>query len=806
VSTLLAASALWWVLLPLMALTLIYLAAGQLTWTVAGFGLLAVYSYSAGAGWWAKGLVWLAFLIPYALLGLPQLRRPLISARVLEHFRDVLLPMSAAERTVVTASSTWWDSEIFSGRPRWRRLFALAPCKLSDAERAFIEGSVDTLCGQLDDHAINHQHRDLPESVWETLRSEGYFGLAIPEEYGGRGFSPAGVSAVLVKIATRSASAALVVAAANAYAPAQLLIAHGTAAQRARYLPRLARGEEIPCLAYSGPDTGSDITALTDTGTVVRASDGTLTVRLDFDKRYVTLGPRASLIVLVFKLLDPECLLGDDPRPGMSLALVDAGLPGIERGARHALYGLGLSIGPVRGRGVEIPVDALVGGAAGAGGGWQMLVASADEGRALLIPALCAGAAKRACRVAGAHARIRYQFNTYIGQFEGVQELLARIAGHGFGIDALRQLALAGLQSGDRPSTLAASCKRGCTTRCGKVVHDAMELLGGAGLCLGPHNLLAEYQKLAAIGTTLEGSNVLLRNVVIFGLGVVRCHPYVRAEIEAVAERDSPRAAPAFDRLCSKHLGFMFSNALRAVALALTRGWLVPLPLRARPMARYYQQISRYSAAFALATDVLLLSVRGELRRRERLSARMADILGELHVASAALYCAQAMHDEGTRVPARWALEQSIARIAAGFDELCANLPQRLLGAALRRTIFPFRRLPRPPADALDARLARVLLVPSSARDRLSTGMYLPTDPREPLSRLEHALELVIRATPALRKLRDAAKVRLIEGDTVSEQLESALAAGVLDAGEGELLREAEAARRVALAVDDDAS
>ncbi|MGE5154481.1 MAG: acyl-CoA dehydrogenase [Bdellovibrio bacteriovorus] len=751
---------------------------------------------------------WLLLALPIAVaavLVLAPLRRRLVTGPLLRQFRRVIPPLSATEREAIRAGGTWWDAELFTGRPRWERLLRLPPARLSAEEEAFLAGPVDRLCRLLDDWRITHEDLDLPPEVWELIRRERLFGLVIPRAYGGLGFSPYAHSQVVMRLASRSLTTAVTVMVPNALGPAELLLRYGTEAQRRHYLPRLARGDEIPCFALTGPRAGSDAASTPDLGIVCRIDhqgQSTLGIRLDFEKRYITLGPVATLIGLAFRLRDPKRLLGGDAEPGITLALVPASTPGIQQGRRHLPLGIPFQNGPLSGHGVQIPIDWVLGGRHGVGKGWGMLMECLAEGRGISLPALATGAGKLAARYTGAYARIRRQFGRPIGDFEGLEAPLAQIAGRTYAMDAGRQVFLAALQQGERPAVLAAVLKYHLTELQRLVVNDAMDIQAGAGICLGPSNLIGRVHQATPIAITVEGANLLTRNLIIFGQGALRAHPWILEELRAAHDPDPTRALACFDRALLAHGGYLLRNLGRTLGLGLTRGRLAQAPEGAGHAAEY-RRLSWLASAFALSADLTLMTLGGSLKRRERLSARLGDVLGLLFLASAVLKHHQ---DQGApdadRPLVRWALEDQMQRIQEALVDLWWNLPNRPLAWGLRWLTFPTGRPFRGPDDALEHRVARLILEPGAVRDRLTEGIHLSRDEGEAAGRLDLALEAVARAEPVERILRQAVARGTLAEAGGAELVSAALEARVIRPQDVAALARAEALRDAVIQVD----
>jgi acyl-CoA dehydrogenase len=712
-----------------------------------------------------------------------------------------LLPrLGETERIALEAGSVGFDGQLFSGSPDWQALFDFQSKQLSDAELAFLAGPVEALCAQLDDWVIT-QTGDLPEEVWEFLRRERFFGLIIPERYGGREFSAQAHAAVIQKLASRSLTAAVTVMVPNSLGPAELLLHYGTDEQRDYYLPRLARGDEIPCFALTGPEAGSDAAATQSEGIVCRGKwqgEERLGIRLSWRKRYITLAPVATLIGLAFRLRDPDSLLGDDPDLGITCALIPTGLPGVEIGSRHDPMGIPFQNGPTTGDGVFVPIDSIIGGRAGAGQGWKMLMECLATGRALSLPSLAVAASKVSARAVSAYAVVREQFDTPIGRFEGVEEPLARIGGLTYAIDAARQLTAAAIDVGERPSVLSAISKAWCTEQMRTIVNDAMDIRAGAAIMRGPRNILGSSYEAIPIAITVEGANILTRSMIVFGQGAIRCHPFALAEMHAVAEND----LAGFDRAFFGHIGFALRNAFRAFFFSLTRGRLASRT-PASALRSHLQRLDRASSVFALVSEAAMVTLGGELKRREAITGRLADALAWLYLGSASV---KRFHDEGepqsTLPLAAWATEHALERIEHALAGVLRNLPSRAVAWLLGLLVFPLGRSEPGPDDALGSRVAETLQRDERARDLLTAGIFIPSGDEAGLGRLEAALATVKPALEIEARLRSLVREKKLTVPDDGSLASEGLAAGLITQSDFERISAAIAARERAIAVD----
>jgi len=774
------------------------------TTTVALAAALIVYTATRDAGEWWKLVCWGAFLALAIPLNIPALRRSWFTAPMLDTYRRIMPEMSDTEREALEAGTVWWDGDLFTGRPDFRKLLAYPRPKLSPEERAFIDGPCDELCAMLDEWDITHNRADLPPAVWEFLKKKGFFSMIIEKKYGGLQFSAFGHSEVLIKIASRSPTCASVVAVPNSLGPAELLHRYGTEAQKDHYLPRLARGDDIPCFALTSPVAGSDAGAIPDVGIVGRQGDA-VGIRLTFDKRYITLAPTATVIGLAFKLYDPEHLLGDQDREayGITCALIPRDTPGLHIGRRHFPLNIPFQNGPLWGTEVWVPLDTIIGGPKMAGQGWRMLVECLSAGRSISLPSNTTGGAKLGVYTTGAYARIRKQFKTPIGRFEGVEDVLARMGGMLYAMDATRVMTVGAVDLGEVPSVPSAIAKFHVTEMARQIANDAMDVHGGKGIMLGPKNYLGRGYQSVPIAITVEGANILTRSMIIFGQGAIRCHPFVLREMRAAALDDPTQALAQFDEALWGHIGFAISNAARGAWLAATHARYTEVPV-VGPVRRYYQHIQRYSAAFALVADASMLTLGGKLKIKEKVSARLGDMLSYLYIASAVL---KRWEDDG-RPPedlplVHWACRTMLYNLQERMHSFLRNFPSPLVGGVLRALVFPMGRKYSAPSDATGRDIAELLIGDTRARDRLCAGIYTGTaDGKDHVGLLAEALKLAVKAEPIEQRLRKAQKDGQLGRDERSDLRAEALHAKLIDAEEGRLLARLDELMREIVSVD----
>ena len=742
------------------------------------------------------------FAIVALVFNIPLLRRMLITGNIFHIYKKIMPNMSSTEKEALEAGTITWEAEVFSGKPDWYKLLNVPTAKLSAEEQAFIDGPLNTLCAMIDDWDITHNRLDLTPEIWQFLKEQGFFAFIIPKSYGGLEFSPYAISRILVKLYGLSVSVASTVGVPNSLGPGELLLSYGTEQQKDYYLPRLAKGEEVPCFALTGIAAGSDAAALSDIGVVCKGEfEGkeVLGIKLNFNKRYITLAPVASLIGLAFKLRDPDHLIGEVDDYGITCALLPRDIPGMKIGRRHFPVNQAFMNGPIEGHDVFIPLEYIIGGKAMAGKGWRMLMECLAAGRAVTLPSSGVGAGVMCSHATGAYARIRKQFNLPVGKFEGVEEVMAMIGGKTYMIDAALQLTLNYLNQGQKSAVAAAIVKYHVTEGSRAIVDGAMDIHGGKGIQMGPSNYLARGYEGQPVGITVEGANILTRSLIIYGQGAIRCHPYVFTEMSAAQENNLPK----FDKAITQHIGYVLSNLARTFWLGLSNARFVATPTHA-PSKRYYQILTRYSAALALFSDIAMFKLGGALKRKEKLSARLGDVLSYLYMGSAVL---KRYRDEGHQPEdaplMHWAARELIYQSQEAFHTLIRNFPGKILPFFLRVLIFPFGRLYSNPHDKYGAAIAAIMLEPSATRDRLTAGTYMPDDETKNMGLLKIALEKVVANEPTSKKIHQAYKDKLIQGDTVAQRIDAALKKGIINEEEASNMHDVERLTQAVIKVDD---
>ncbi|MBJ2146852.1 acyl-CoA dehydrogenase FadE [Vibrio sp. IB15] len=752
---------------------------------------------------------WLCYLLAVAIFAVPAIRQTLISQKALSVFKKVLPAMSQTEKEALEAGTVWWEAELFKGKPEWKKLQNIADPKLSEAEQAFLDGPVNTVCEMVNDYQVTHELADLPPEVWQYLKDHKFFAMIIKKKYGGLEFSAYAQSLVLQKLTGVSSVLSSTVGVPNSLGPGELLQHYGTEEQRNHYLPRLAEGKEIPCFALTSPEAGSDAGSIPDYGVVCKGEwqgEEVLGMRLTWNKRYITLAPVATVLGLAFKLRDPDGLLGDQQDLGITCALIPTDLKGVEIGNRHFPLNVPFQNGPTQGNDIFVPIDFIIGGQKMAGQGWRMLVECLSVGRGITLPSNSTGGIKTAALATGAYARIRRQFKQPIGRMEGVEEPLARLGGNAYVMDAASNLTVAGIDLGEKPSVISAIVKYHCTHRGQRSIIDAMDIVGGKGICLGPSNFLARGYQGSPIAITVEGANILTRSMIIYGQGAIRCHPYVLNEMEA-AYSESSDALDKFDSALAGHVSFTLSNLVRSLWFGLTdgRGSDTPTPANNtdKQTKRYYQQLNRYSANLALLSDISMAVLGGSLKRRERLSARLGDILSQLYLGSATLKRFESEGSNAEDLPlVHWGMQDSLRQTEVAIDEFLANFPNPVVGRLLRVVLMPFGRIRRAPNDKLDSKVAHILQTPSATRSRIGRGQYLADTQYNAVGKIEKALEVILQAEPLFDKVckETHQKRAFLRLDLVAQL---GLEKGILTEKEAALLESAEQHRLYTINVDD---
>lgn len=748
----------------------------------------AVLAYALfGDGHWLWKAVLIAIAAGIALLTQEGFRRNRLTRPLLRTYRTMLPSMSDTEREALEAGSVWWDGELFTGLPNWDRLMTMPAPSLSTEEQAFIDGPCEELCRMLDDWEVTHELGDLPAEVWAYIKEHRFFAMIIPKAYGGLEFSAYANAMVITKLASCNTTASSTVGVPNSLGPAELLLHYGTDAQKDRYLPGLADGSEIPCFALTSPQAGSDAAAIIDSGVICKGQwngEEVLGIRLNWDKRYITLAPVATVLGLAFKLYDPDKLIGDVTDYGITAALIPTDTAGVTVGRRHYPLNIPFQNGPTQGKDVFVPLDAIIGGPEMAGKGWRMLVELLSVGRAITLPSSALGGGQTAFYASGAYARIRKQFNVSISKFEGVGEALARIAGHTYIMKAAVSVTAGAIAAGEKPSVPSAVLKYHCTELGRKVANDAMDVQGGKGVMLGPKNYLGRGYQATPIAITVEGANILTRSLIIFGQGAIRCHPFVLRELQAAQDEDQARGLVDFDQALFGHIGYAISNAARSFWLALTHARFSDVPLDT-PTHRFYQNINRYSAAFALASDFAMLTLGGSLKQRELLSARLGDVFSAMYLASTVL---KQFENDGRQSADLALVEWSVRTLMYDAQEqlhgFLRNLPNRWVARCLRVLIFPRGRTYSAPSDAQGQALVDLITHPTEARERLAGYAYTTAEPGNPVGLLQQALRMANDLSPIEKKLRRARKSKQIAASYLPEQIVEARAAGILSDAE----------------------
>jgi acyl-CoA dehydrogenase len=768
---------------------------------------IAVAAYVVlGNGHFLWNLLLIAAFGAMVIPNIVEFRREKLTKPLLAIYRKMLPKMSDTEREALEAGNVGWDGELFSGMPKWDKLMSYPVPKLSDEEQAFVDGPCEELCAMLDDWEVCHERADMPKKVWDYIIEKQFFAMIIPKQYGGLEFSAYANAVVITKLASRSPTASSTIGVPNSLGPAELLLHYGTEEQKQRYLPGLAAGTEIPCFALTSPQAGSDAAALIDSGVVCKGKwkGKTITgIRLNWNKRYITLAPVATVLGLAFKLYDPDHLIGDEEERGITAALIPTDIPGVVTGRRHYPLTIAFQVGPTSGEDVFVPLDCIIGGPDMAGKGWKMLVELLSVGRAITLPSTSAGGGQAASYASGAYTSIRKQFNTSIAKFEGVGEALTRIAGHSYIMNAAVAVTAGAIDQGEKPAVPSAILKYHCTEMARKVANDAMDVHGGKGVMMGPKNYLGRAYMATPIAITVEGANILTRSLIIYGQGAIRCHPFVLRELNAAGDEDQDRGLIEFDDALFGHIGYAVSNMARSFFLALTHAKFSRVPLNT-PTRRYYQNINRYSANFALASDFAMLTLGGDLKKRELLSARLGDILSSMYLASTVLKHFENQGRRATDLPlVEWSVRALMYQAQESLHAFLRNFPNRWVAAILRFFIFPRGRTYSAPSDEISQKVVELITTPGEARERLCQHAYTTLEPGNPLGLLQEALELTKEFEPVERRLRQARKEGLLLSDYLGDQIDEAEKAQVISKAEARNMRSYHEKVLALLAVDD---
>jgi len=778
-----------------------YSRASLSTFTIAFTILMIVGTFFNVIGFFS----WLIFAIITIPLNIADIRKQYISNPLLTMFRGIMPEMSKTEQEAIDAGTTWFEAELFRGTPDWKKLHNYPKPRLSAEEQAFLDGPVEEVCRMTDDWQTTHELADLAPEVWQYLKDNKFFAMIIKKQYGGLEFCAYAQSRVLQKLSSVSTVLSSTVGVPNSLGPGELLQHYGTKEQQDYYLPRLVKGDEIPCFALTSPEAGSDAGAIPDYGIVCRGEfngEEVLGMRLTWNKRYITLAPVATVLGLAFKLQDPEHLLGEQEDLGITCALIPTDIDGVIAGRRHFPLNVPFQNGPTQGDDVFVPLSFIIGGPEMAGQGWRMLVECLSVGRAITLPSNSTGGIKSLALATGAYSRIRRQFKISIGKMEGVEEALARIGGNAYLMDAVTTMSTGAIDMGEKPSVVSAIAKYHLTEKMRSCVADAMDIHGGKGICMGPGNYLARAYQGAPVAITVEGANILTRSMIIYGQGAIRCHPYVLAELSAANNQDQQQALNDFDHALFGHIGFAISNICRSVWFSFTGSYALSAPYNDETR-RYYQLMTRFSSNLAMLSDIAMLTLGGDLKRRERISARLGDILSYLYLASATL---KRYNDDGRQSAdfplVQWALEDSLYNIQQAISELINNFPNRAVAFALKLIILPVGCWLKKPSDSTDHKVAALLQYHNDTRSRLGHGQYLTREPGNVLGQLEQTLEDIIACEPIFDKICRELGQRLpfYQLDLVAEK---GLAANIISEEEAQLLIKTEVARKATIEVDD---
>ena len=767
----------------------------------------------------ATAILCAIFITPWSLvIGIPiilmsiillvaPLREALIAKPAFNILSKAMPSMSITEREALEAGTSWWEKELFMGAPDWQKFDQYPYPKLSVEEQSFVDNEVQQLCAMLDEWKIHHKDKNLPPEVWQFIKDKGFLGLIIPKSFGGKQFSAFAQSRIMSKIASRSLTAAVSCMVPNSLGPGELLLHYGTTAQKQRYLPGLANGTEIPCFGLTSPEAGSDAGAIPDTGIVCYGSyqgQEVLGLKMNFSKRWITLAPIATVIGLAFKLYDPDGLLGDKSKSeyGITCALIPASHEGIKIGARHN-PGAPFMNGTVEGTDIFIPIDWIIGGQQNAGKGWRMLMECLGVGRGISLPALATAAGEMSYLLVGAFASVRQQFKVSVGHFEGVQEATSDIASDAYMLESFRYMVTCGLNQGGTPAVMTAMAKYYATETMRKVINHGMDVVGGRAIQLGPRNFMALTYQSIPVAITVEGANILTRSLMIFGQGSMRCHPYLFEELQLLQSDNKESALKKFNTLLFKHLAYTFNRAAKALAFGLTGGSKEGSSSADDFSKPYYAMINRMSADFALTADMALGILAGDLKRKEMLSGRLADIHAHLFIATAILnYYEHGQRTESDQKHAELALNKALYNAQEAFFGLYENFPVKIAATLVKLISFPFGRPVTKPSDELKQQVAQLLLKENSFRAELKKHVYYTTDETDVMGRMESTFQMLLTLQPLWDKFKKAESKDQFKGLTFEEHITDAVAVGFITANEAEKLLKYNAKRYDSMLTD----
>jgi acyl-CoA dehydrogenase len=770
---------------------------------IAQYGLpflepIVAFSSGAWVGWVIAGVM--------GALSIDSLRHRLVITPAYHALKKIMPRVSATEQEALEAGTIGWDAELFSGNPDWSRLHDVAPMSLSTEERAFLDGPTEQLCHMLDDWDIRHTRKDIPKKVWRFITNNGFLGMLISKDHGGLGFSPLAQSLIIGKIASRCPDAAVVVMVPNSLGPGELIERYGTDEQKSKYLERLAKGKEIPCFALTGPTSGSDAATMRDVGFVTKGTvEGkeTLGIKLTWDKRYITLGPKATLLGLAFQLYDPDGLLEKGEDLGITVALIPTDHEGVQIGRRHLPSGVAFPNGPNWGKDVFVPMDWVVGGTSGVGQGWRMLMECLAEGRAISLPATSTSAAKSLLRNTTAYARIRKQFGWPIAFMEGIEEPLARLVETAYVCEAGRSVTASMVTAGEKPSVISALLKYQTTERMRKAVNDAFDIHGGRAICDGPSNYLQSAYQAVPVAITVEGANILTRTLITFAQGALRSHPWLYKEIEALRDEDSDRGLAAFEEAFCGHVSFATANIFGALFHNLTGGNFASAPPQARATKRWYKQLARSARSFALVADLTVATLGGGLKVKQKITGRLADALSELYLLSCIL---KRFEDDGQPAEDLKIVDYCAVNCLYNFQQalkgVIDNFPVSPVGFMMRPLVFPLGARKRPASDLLGKHIVRAALQPGELRDRLTRDIFITDDPADNQGLLEHTLAKVIATEDADKKLEKAVRKGVIRRTHTNDWIADAEKKDVITSEEARALKELEELVAKVIAVD----